>query len=357
MYIENEISSSQRIMYVSKKVNALKHLLGKYRHLRLKKVTKMVHKVLPIVKSKREFTRRRILSSTSEDNRKLKQLNKCDFTLGQLLGAGGFGSVYFGKHTSGKSVAVKVLNKPSASKNSAAQVESYRAELRTLSLRHQSIVMTFGVCPTASCEEEAWIVMEMAGSRTLLSVINSCRSFLTPTRRLKYSTQMVSALEYIHDRNIVHLDIKPANILINNDDDCKLGDFGCSQVISDDLESHDAPTSPTERSALTGTFAYRAPELLRGDAPSTKADIYSFGVNMWQMLSKDSPYGNENQHVVIFGVVAYGVRPEHPDTVDISEPFEKMYRNLYSQCWDADLKKRPSACDLLNILKSLKSNM
>lgn len=345
-------SETKRSSFLSRNMNALKHLLGKYRHLRMKKITKMVHKVLPIVKSKKEFNRRRIISSTSD--RKLKKVNKSDFQLGHLLGAGGFGSVYQGTHASGKSVAVKVLNKPSVSKNAAAQLESYRAELQTLELRHESIVMTFGVSALDSCEEGAWIVMELAGSRTLLNVLNTCRSYLTPDRRLKYASQLASAMEYIHSRNLVHLDIKPANIMITNDDDCKLGDFGCSRKIQDDGK---ALVSPTERSELTGTFAYRAPELLRGDNPSKKADIYSFGVNLWQMLSKDNPYGNENQHVVIFGVVAYGLRPKHPETVDISEPFEMLYRELYSQCWEADSDKRPSARDLVDVLKTWSSHM
>jgi proto-oncogene serine/threonine-protein kinase mos len=171
-------------------------------------------------------------------------------------------------------------------------------------------------------------------------------------RRLKYSIQVASALAYAHTQKVAHLDLKPANILITSTDDCKVGDFGCSQRVEFDT----GIVSPTNRSILTGTFAYRAPELLRGEPPTFKADIYSYGITMWQMRSRETPFTNQNQHVVIFGVVANGLRPKDPEPSD-TDPFELSYKDLYTQCWDACPLDRPSAHELVELLNIWKENV
>ena len=81
------------------------------------------------------------------------------------------------------------------------------------------------------------------------------------------------------------------------------------------------------RSYLTGTVAYRAPELLKGGPPSARSDIFSYGVTLWQMMAREIPYGNENQHVVIFGVVAYNLRPKVENKTEEEETaLEYCYR-------------------------------
>ena len=76
------------------------------------------------------------------------------------------------------------------------------------------------------------------------------------------------------------------------------------------LEGDTGRVSPTQRmSLLTGTFAYRAPELLRGESPDTKADIYGLGVTLWQMESRQTPYAGHEPHAIVFNVVAYNARP------------------------------------------------
>lgn len=120
---------------------------------------------------------------------------------------------------------------------------------------------------------------------------------------------------------------------------CKLGDFGCCEVVED------MPVSPT-RSYLTGTFAYRAPELLRGQSASCKADIYSIAICLWQFWTRDIPYRGKNQHVVIFGVVSKGLRPKlSPDNMP-----DNKYHELMTSCWNAQPDKRPSSKELLDVL-------
>ena len=227
-------------------------------------------------------------------------LNKEDMktlAMGKLLGSGGFGSVYEGIYR-GRKVAVKKLHVNR--KNPHAIAESFLAEVSVVSLRHKNIVRVLAVSTMEVSSRDIYIIMEYAGNRNLHNVIDSEKERITDHRRDRYAMDIASALSYIHQRRVAHLDLKPANILVTCQDTCKLGDFGCSKILPEDGQC--SPATPTN-SFLTGTLSYRAPELLKGDFPSSKADMYSFGICLWQLLTREKPYGSENLYVVIFGVV------------------------------------------------------
>ncbi|XP_052775977.1 serine/threonine-protein kinase mos-like [Mya arenaria] len=278
-----------------------------------------------------------------------KTINKEEFELGRVLGSGGFGSVYLGVYKKQK-VAIKVMHK--YMKNPAAQIESFRAELHVMRFNHANIVKTLAATHIDKCNEGAWVVMEYIGSGSLHAVLNDPEEIIHSKRRLKYAIQIASALAYAHKNKVAHLDLKPQNILITEDDNCKVGDFGCSQKVEFDT----GIVSPTNRSILTGTFAYRAPELLKGEAPTFKADLYSYGITLWQLRSRETPFSSQNQHVVIFGVVAKGLRPPNinPDEAD---PFELSYKDMYTQCWVANPLDRPTAQEVVDVLTIWKNHM
>ncbi|XP_064605986.1 serine/threonine-protein kinase mos-like [Liolophura sinensis] len=267
-----------------------------------------------------------------------------------LIGAGGFGSVYLGVFAKRK-VAIKILDK--RNDNGAAQGESFRAELRLLTLENDNIVKILAAkAQMMSSDGPAIVIMEYVPGRNLNDIINNPDELLPPKRRVKYALLLCYALDYAHRNNIVHLDVKPANLLITPDDKCKLGDFGCCQRV----ESETGTVSPTNRSTLSGTVAYRAPEVLRGQPPTFKADVYSVGITLWQMFSRQPPYGNEaHPHVIIFRVVAYNLRPE---LVDVKEdPFEVYYKDVYTTCWGACPKDRPSITDLIQVIDLWKHHL
>ena len=278
-----------------------------------------------------------------------KIIDKNEFSLGRVLGAGGFGSVYLGTFK-GETVAVKIMHK--FTKNPAAQLESFKAELHVLRFKHPNIIKTLAATHLEQFDEGAWVVMEYVSNVSLQTLINDPSESLDADRRLKYSFQIASALAYAHKQKVAHLDLKPANVLISTKDDCKVGDFGCSQQ----CEFETGIVSPTNRSILTGTFAYRAPELLRGEPPTFRADVYSYGITLWQMRSRETPYGCQNHHVVIFGVVAKGLRPPNPDPTD-DDPFELSYKELYEQCWIACPLDRPSSQELVDLLTIWRDNI
>lgn len=113
--------------------------------------------------------------------------------------------------------------------------------------------------------------------------------------------------------------------------------------------------SPTLRSYITGTVAYRAPELLRGESPTAKADIYSLGITLWEMTSREAPFNGQNKHYVIFAVVARNLRPL-PVTHEVMEDVpDKCYNDVYMQCWNADPAGRPTAEELLEMFEMWKN--
>lgn len=268
--------------------------------------------------------------------------NANELEIVRALGSGGFGTVYQATYR-GETVALKKLH--TNTKNKKAAMQSFRSETReeVVNFCHPHIAKTLYYSIASSIEDLPFLVIEFIENKTLQHLLDDPVEVIDDARRMKFALEITSALEYVHRQNVAHLDLKPVNILLTNEDSCKLGDFGCSEIVED------RPVSPT-RSYLTGTFAYRAPELLRGQSASCKADIYSFGICLWQLWTRDTPYRGKNQHVVIFGVVSKHLRPKLSDD---NMPDNK-YRELMTTCWSACPDKRPSSKELLDVLQCWK---
>jgi len=271
--------------------------------------------------------------------------------VGRLLGSGGFGSVFEGRcENDSRRVAIKKLH--ACAKNQHAIVEAFQAERDVIALtRHRNIVRILAVSAGASPVDssvERLVLMEYAGERNLLQVINDPKERLSKFRRLKFATDINNALYFLHKTQTAHLDVKPANILVTNRDSCKLGDFGCSKKLSPN--THLCPTTPTT-SSLTGTLAYRSPELLKGVTPTCSSDMYSYGVCLWQLLTRSRPYGSENLYVVIFGVVSYQLRPEVTKEMRALHP---AYVRLFEDLWSAEPSQRPSSKQTMTRLRNMR---
>jgi len=273
--------------------------------------------------------------------------------IGRPLGSGGFGTVYEAR-LEGKKLAVKKMHRNV--KNPQALYESVQAEKLILPLRHPNIVRTLAVLERENLQD-FWILMEFAGNRTLQSIIDDDSELLGSARRCKFVRDIARALKFVHENSLVHLDLKPANVIVDGQDVCKLGDFGCCQSLdltsADPLPPSPSP-SPSPRSLLTGTFAYRAPELLKGEPPSIKADMYSLGICLWQMLAREQPYGMESHFVVIFGVVAHHLRPSLENLPSVTSG-NKTYIELVKALWQAKPMDRPSAEDVLKTVDDIKT--
>lgn len=271
----------------------------------------------------------------------------------QPVGSGGFGSVYRGVYF-GETVAVKKVKK--SAKNKLASRQSFWAELNAAHLRHKNIVRIIAAttCIPVNLENEdniGTILMEYAGNRNLHHVIYNGADALGVDRWIKYSKDIAHGLLFLHSHGIVHLDLKPANILVSAEDVCKIVDFGCSLKL--DLGCDLSSVKP-HLSHIGGTYTHRAPELLKGEDVSLKADIFSFGITLWQLITREQPYAGDRQHV-LYAVVAYHLRPSVND-----EPFFKslqgdICRSLVCRCWSGDPSLRPSAQEVIIHLDKIQS--
>ncbi|KAJ8941596.1 hypothetical protein NQ318_012942 [Aromia moschata] len=195
-----------------------------------------------------------------------------------ILGTGRFGTVIRGIHK-GRNVAVKVVK----TTNSAREKNSFN-------LHHPNIVKTIDVIEQKG-ENFSLIVMEyFPNSRQLQSLVEDVNVCLK-NKIISFAKQICEGVKFCHTNKVLHLDIKPQNILVC-EDVCKLCDFGNSVRLSD-----------IQAFKHQGTVPYTAPELLQGKCPNEQCDIYSLGILYWQLRSRKNPYYEiDNIETVIYKV-------------------------------------------------------
>lgn len=273
----------------------------------------------------------------------------------ESVGSGGFGSVYKADYF-GKTVALKKVKKQT--KNRLASRQSFWAELNAAHLRHKHVVRVIAAttCVPLECEDTnniGMILMEYVGSRNLHQVIYECVEPLQEDRWLRYAAHIAHGLRFLHSHNIVHLDIKPANVLISSEDLCKIADFGCSLKLERGCEVSACGASVSH---VGGTYTHRSPELLKGEAVSPKADIFSFGITMWQLITRKQPYTGDRQHV-LYAVVAHNLRPCVTQQPQFVSEQGQSCRSLLERCWSREAGCRPTAQELVPCLERLRSSL
>ena len=259
-------------------------------------------------------------------------------TVSKLLGRGGFGSVYEG-YLDSERVAVKEFH--TTHKNPDALQKTIETECN-ISLIHPNIVRTIG---SYSCTitGKVHLVMQYGGDKNLGQFLNGVDMIICVKVVTFISVQILKAVAFTHAQNLIHLDIKPQNILVDCNFVCRLTDFGCAQAAVNSAGN----VLPTERALLTGTYAYKCPEMLRGLPPTFKADIYSFGVLLNQLVTQEPPYQGLHPHYVMFAVVSTGLRPSLGESTDC--PIRTNVLRLVALCWSEKAADRPFAQELVDI--------
>ncbi|XP_018579180.1 serine/threonine-protein kinase mos [Anoplophora glabripennis] len=195
-----------------------------------------------------------------------------------LLGVGSFGRVIRGIHK-GDIVAVKVV------KNA-----SILGERNVLDLNHENIVRTLDIIEDPE-SNFSLIIMEYFPNSRQLQTLLEYDNYEIEARMISFAMDICNGLDFVHGKGVLHLDIKPQNILVAGNV-CKICDFGNSVLVTE-----------TEKFNHQGTVVYTAPELLQGKTPTEKCDVYSLGIVLWQLKSRISPYcGIDNVETVIYKV-------------------------------------------------------
>ena len=205
------------------------------------------------------------------------------------LGAGGMGEVYRAKDTKlGREVAIKLLLEEVAS--DPERLARFDREARVLaSLNHSNIATLYGFETEG---DTSFLVMELVEGETLADRIR--RGAIPVDEALPLFLQIAEGLEAAHEKGVIHRDLKPANIKVTEDGQVKILDFGLAKAMAVDTGESDAasismsPTltlAATQRGEILGTAGYMSPEQARGQAVDRRADIWAFGVCLYEALT------------------------------------------------------------------------
>ncbi|KAK3410875.1 hypothetical protein EUGRSUZ_J02902 [Eucalyptus grandis] len=206
---------------------------------------------------------------------KYREVSKITGNFGRVIGEGGFGKVYLGTLDNGTIVAVKML-----SESSRQGYKEFQAEAQLLMiLHHKNLVSLFGYCNESKHMTLIYEYMANGNLREHLSEGHS--QVLTWSNRLQIAMDAAQGLDYLHNGckpSIIHRDMKTTNILLNEDFQAKVADFGLSRAFATEKDSH-VSTCPA------GTPGYLDPEVHSSGNFHKKSDVYSFGVVLFELIT------------------------------------------------------------------------
>ncbi|KAF6807314.1 ste/ste11 protein kinase [Colletotrichum sojae] len=263
---------------------------------------------------------------------------------GAMIGQGSFGCVYLALHAvTGELLAVKQVEAPAPGANSQndarkkSMIEALKREISLLrDLRHPNIVQYLG-CSSSS--EYLNIFLEYVPGGSVQTMLNSYGALPEPLVR-SFVRQILTGLSYLHNQDIIHRDIKGANILVDNKGTIKISDFG----ISKKLEASNilsGANNNKHRPSLQGSVFWMAPEVVKQTSYTRKADIWSLGCLVVEMMTGTHPYPDCSQLQAIFKIGGGKAAPTIPDHASGDA------KTFLSQTFEIDHNLRPSADDLM----------
>ncbi|KAA8527568.1 hypothetical protein F0562_034717 [Nyssa sinensis] len=255
---------------------------------------------------------------------------------GELIGCGAFGRVYMGMNLdSGELLAVKQVSiaASSASKEKTqAHIRELEEEVKLLkNLSHPNIVRYLG---TAREDESLNILLEFVPGGSISSLLGKFGSFPESVIRM-YTKQLLLGLEYLHRNEIMHRDIKGANILVDNKGCIKLADFGASKKVVE-------LATITGAKSMKGTPYWMAPEVILQTGHKFSADIWSVGCTVIEMATGKPPWSQQYQEVAaLFHIGTTKSHPPIPDHLSVEA------KDFLLKCLQKEPNLRPGASDLL----------
>jgi len=255
------------------------------------------------------------------------------------LGAGGMGEVYRARDSKlNRDVAIKVL--PDVFAADEERLARFAREAQTLAaLNHPNIAAIYGV---EESHDVRALVMELVAGEDLSTLM--ARGPVPTAEALTIARQIAEALEAAHELGIVHRDLKPANVMVRDDGTVKVLDFGLAKALSpvgasataDAMNSPTITTPAMTRAGLVlGTAAYMAPEQARGKAVDKRADIWAFGVVLYEMLTGARLFDGESVAETLGLIFA-----REPDLTKLPPSTPASIRDVIARCLVKDPRKR-----------------
>lgn len=247
---------------------------------------------------------------------------------GQMLGRGSFGTVYEGISDGGFFFAVKEVSLVEQGLGAKQSISQLEQEIALLSqFEHENIVQYLG---TDQESDKLYIFLELVTQGSLASLYQ--KYHLIDSQVRAYTRQILTGLKYLHDRNVMHRDIKCANILVDAQGLIKLADFGLAKETS----------KLNELKSCKGSAYWMAPEVINPRKSYwLPADIWSLGCTVLEMLTRRPPNSDLEWHRALWKV-GHGELPPIPDTLS------RDAKDLIQRCLKIEPVDRPSAAELLD---------
>ncbi|KAI8883098.1 kinase-like protein [Backusella circina FSU 941] len=272
----------------------------------------------------------------------IPKAKKLRWIQGELIGKGSFGKVYHALNVeAGEWIAVKQVDLPltKADFSNPQLRETKDALFREISLLedldNEYIVQYLGY-DVDEDEGNINIFLEYVPGGSIASCLAKTGKFEDPLVRF-FTRQILMGLAYLHNRNILHRDIKAGNILLDQHGTCKITDFGLSKLSGQD-KAYDPHSN---NSVMRGTVFWMAPEVVKGTNYNAKVDIWSLGCTVIEMLTGDHPWLDLNMLAALYSLGKYQPPP-------IPQGISEQARDFLSQCFIINPEDRPTAEELMS---------
>jgi eukaryotic-like serine/threonine-protein kinase len=279
--------------------------------------------------------------------------NLSHYRIVEKLGAGGMGEVYRALDTRlDRAVAIKVL--PAAFAQDAERLRRFEQEARaTSALNHPNILTVYDI---GNHEQSPYIVAELLEGEELRAQLDD--GALPVRKAVEYAQQIAAGLAAAHEKGIVHRDLKPENLFVTKDGRIKILDFGLAKLKPQKLTGgvdSEAPTLKplTDPGVIMGTVGYMSPEQVRGQEADHRADIFSFGMILYEMLSGKRAFSG----VSVADVMSAILKEDPPELSESNAKISPALDKIVRRCLEKKPERRfHSAHDLGFALETLSTN-
>ncbi|KAB2004292.1 hypothetical protein ES319_D11G188100v1 [Gossypium barbadense] len=247
------------------------------------------------------------------------------------IASGSYADLYRGTYCS-QEVAIKVLKPEQITREMLREFSQEVYIMRKI--RHKNVVQFIGACTRSP---NLCIVTEFMARGSIYDYLHKQRGVFKLPSLLKVAVDVSKGMNYLHQNNIIHRDLKTANLLMDENQVVKVADFGVARVQS----------QSGVMTAETGTYRWMAPEVIEHKPYDHKADVFSFGISLWELLTGELPYGLLTPLQAAVAVVQKSLRPTIPKHT------HPRLRELLERCWLQDPSQRPNFSEIIDILKQI----